>query len=278
MIISLISFVVLMIVLGVVEAIMMNGVTSNRMVFNSQSGAVIKLGALISDIRGKLQNGVYSLAKGGVHYVKNIPASVTNPNSADQQVIRHILQSASKCWYIVLTPLQRTGWDELAQTLGGLAYEGNGGILNLVPPIGMKGSGFNAFVAFWARAYAAGVAEIALTPDAPLAEQQPTPPSGLIVGYAGGTLSVTWTDPVISDVSAVIAVWIRSHQKTYHRQIVSYAALASSPLLITQARGALGGYIPFADVLGDEIIVQLQTVNPSGWASPGGETQEIVLA
>lgn len=237
--------------------------------------AVIKLGALISDIRGKLQNGVYSLAKGGVHYVKNIPASVTNPNSTDQALVRNLLQLASKKWYNTLTPAQRVGWEELAQNLAGLASEGNGGVLNLVPPIGMKGSGLNAYVAFHTRAWAAGLFG-AWVDDAPLGEVQPTAPMSPSLGYAAGNLSVGWIDPIISDASAKIAIWVYSHQRLYHRQIVGYYDLASSPAVITTARAALGGWIPFVDSEEFEMVVQLQTINPSGWASTGSQTVEVV--
>lgn len=237
--------------------------------------AVIKLGALVSDIRGTLQNGVYSLAKGGVHYVKNIPASVTNPNSVDQAFVRNLLQTTAKVWYNALTPAQRAGWEEMAQILAGLSSDGNGGVLNLVPPIGMKGSGFNAFVGFQTRAQAAGLGPVL---DAPLGETQPLPPTNMAVGYvpATGTLTVTWTAPAIADVDAKVALWLTTHQKLYHKQIINYAALIDAQNVSLYAKGANGNQITFLAAAPFDLICQVQTINPSGWASPGGETEELV--
>ena len=237
--------------------------------------AVIKLGAIISDIRGKLQNGIYSLATGGVHYVKNIPASVTNPNSEDQQLVRQTLQFAAKTWYGTLTDAQRTGWEEMAQILAGLSSEGNGGILNLVPPIGMKGSGLNAFVAFYTRSVAAG-----LTPtlDAPIGEQQPLPPTGVSAAYLNPDLTFTFTQPVIHEVGAWVAVWIATHEKIYHKQIIGYHdATFPMPYVLQSARGAKGKYLAFNKVAPCNMIVQMQTINPSGWASEGSQTIEVAI-
>lgn len=235
--------------------------------------AVIKLGALISDIRGKLQNGVYSLAKGGVHYVKNIPASVTNPNSEDQAAVRFLFQKLAKIWYDALTPAQRVGWEEMAQILDGLVSDDNGGILNLVPAIGMKGSGFNAFVGFQTRAQAAGVGPVL---DAPLGETQPLPPTMLDLTYAPSTATVTWTPPIIADPGAMLAVWFKSHQRLYHKQIVGYVAPAAGTFAFGTARAVLGNWLLFTASTPFESIVQLQTINPSGWASPGSETKEVL--
>lgn len=241
--------------------------------------ARIKLGAIISDIRGTLQNGVYSLAKGGVHYVKNIPASVNNPHSEDQALVRSTIQVASKRWYDTLTADQRNGWNELAQVLSGLAKEGNGGVLSLVPPIGMDGSGLNAYVGFFTRSAAAGLIG-SFSDDAPIGETQPTPPAYPSASYDGltGYLTVNWTDPATADAGAKIAVWVASHQKIYHKQIVAYNDLLLLTDDIAAARGAKGKWIPFQKTKPFEMIIQLQTVNPSGWASPGCDSVEVVCA
>ena len=235
--------------------------------------AKIKLGALISDIRGTLQNGVYSLAKGGVHYVKNIPASVTNPNSADQQVIRQTLQFAAGAWYDALSPFERSSWEDLAQILSGMSKDNGGGIRNLVPAVGMDGSGFNAWCAFYTRSIAAG-----LTPTgvAPLAETPPVPPTGFSVDYVSPTMSITFVEPAVMDAGAWVAVWLVSHQKLFHKQIIGYHP-GNFPMVydLTGARGANGQTLSFSTVEPCKVLMQLQTINPSGWASPGGETIEV---
>jgi hypothetical protein len=279
MFISIISFIILMLCLGTIESIMMKDVTSNRIVFTSETGAVIKLGAMISDIRGTLQNGVYSLAKGGIHYVKSIPASVTNPNSEDQNTARRALMTAAKGWYLSLTAAQRAGWEELAQMLSGMTSEGNGGVKNLVPPVGMKGSGINAFCAFGARSTLAGLYG-SFSNDAPLGETPPTPPLNVAATYdnVSGYLTPTWTDPLISDASAVIAIWLVTHQKLFHKQITHYIGLAVGTHDIAAARGALGKWISLNAATPFEVSIQLQTVNPSGWASPGSEVVQVVCS
>lgn len=241
--------------------------------------AKIKLGALVSDIRGTLQNGVYSLAKGGVHYVKNIPACVTNPNSEDQNLARRALLFFAKAWYNTLTDAQRTGWEELAQYLSGLTSEGNGGVLNLVPPVGMKGSGINAFCAFGVRSTMAGL-QGSFSMDAPIGEVQPGPVIDLSGSYDGltGYLTLNWTDPLIADAAAKLAVWVYSHKRIYHKQIVAYNDLLLLTDDIAAARGAHGAWIPFQSTKPFELVVQMQTINPSGWASPGSQTIEVAIA
>lgn len=239
--------------------------------------AIIKLGALVSDIRGSLQNGVYSVAKGGVHYVKNIPASVMNPNSPDQNTARRAIMTAAKGWYNTLTAAQRAGWETLAQQLGVLESENSNGIKDLVPAIGMKGSGINAFCAFGARSTLAGLYS-GFSSDAPLGEVQPTPPLTPVASYDAGILTVTWTAPAISDPAARVALWIRSHQKIYHKQIVSYAELIDLNNNTDTARAALGKYLSYVNAVPFEMSLQLQTVNPSGWASPGTETLQVVCS
>lgn len=276
MILTLLSLLVFIVILAVAESFWIAGNPFTGMKFTNQTGAVVKLGAMFADMRGSLQNAVYSVAKGGVHTVRSIPVSVTNPNSADQSLVRNRFQDSSQRWYNALTAVQRAGWEELAQVLATLSSEGGGGVLNLVAPIGMKGSGINAYVGFRTRAYAAGLGG-SFMDDAPLGEVQPTVPIIGSVTYAAGFINVPWGAPVTADAGAKVALYIKSHQGSlYHRQIVSYELLASLANNTEQGRAALGNYILYTNAVPFEMICQLQTVNPSGWASPGGAAVEIL--
>lgn len=231
--------------------------------------ARIKLGPNIVDIRGKVGEVVYSVWKAGVAYCRKTAAIIANPKSLRQGQVREFVAQYATKWYTTLTAAQRNGWNELAQRLAGLADGSQGGILNMVPKIGGIMSGQNAYIAFNVRAKLSGVAG---GDDAPLGEDQPTAPTGVSAVYLAGTLTVTWTEPAIKETGYKVAVWFRSHEKTYHKQ--SEGAYAISPAAMTQAESAGGVKMLFTVAAPFNSIVQLQTVNPSGWASPGSEAVE----
>jgi hypothetical protein len=242
--------------------------------------ARIKLGAMIADIRGKLQNAVYSLAKGGVHYVKNIPASVLNPNSIDQGAARARLMEAAADWSS-LTPGEQAAWAAVAVRCGALSKENPSGIEHLVPAIGFDGSGFNAYVAFRTRSRLSGVSLADFNTAWRLGvatETQPTAPTITAVAFLAGTVTVDYTDPIASDVAAKIAMWAGSREKVYHPQIKGYDALGVLSWPFSTLKAAKGIVIPFTETTGGILMCQLQTINPSGWASPGSNTMEAVIA
>jgi hypothetical protein len=238
--------------------------------------ARIKLGPNITDIRGTIKEVCYSIWKSGVHYARSLAGVVANPKSADQSLIRELLITASKRWYDTLTTTQRAGWETLAEILSKMSGESGGGIRNLVPPIGGIMSGLNAYVAFYTRSYVAGLSGF-WNDDAPVGATPPNDPQVQNVVWTPPNVVITWTDPTIVEVNSKIAVWLRSHSPTFHRQIAGYAALVIGTLSLDGAKGAGGGGIAFAVTSGEKLILQLQTVQPNGWASPGGQACEFSI-
>jgi hypothetical protein len=235
---------------------------------------------MIADIRGKLQNGVYSVAKGGVHYVKNIPASVYNPCSADQGLARSYLQEATKDW-AGLTSNEKTMWENVAARCAGLAKTNGGGQLALVPAIGFDGSGFNAYCAFRTRARLASHSLVNFNTAWRLGvdtEDQPTDQTLTDLSCAAGTLTLTVTAPVTSDVAALTPYWIRSMDGTYHKQVFFLNDIATLIQNTTSAKSKHGTSLLFSIAVGAVVAVQTQVVNPSGWASPGSNTRIVTLA
>lgn len=237
-------------------------------------------GAMVEDIRGTLNNVVYTVAKGGVHVVKNRPISPNNFNTVDQAAARARLQEAGKDWR-ALIDAEKATWEEVALRCAGLAMGPGGGVTSIVPPIGFKGSGFNAYVAFRTRALLAGVTLVDFNTAWRLGvatEQQPTPPIITSLTCVAGTATADYTDPVTKDAACKIAYWFRTRDKIVHPQIKAYDVLGVLSYPFTQIKCAQGKSVPLTELTGAILIAQFQTVNPSGWASPGSNTLEVAIA
>jgi hypothetical protein len=78
------------------------------------SNALIKLGAFVTDIRGKVGGTIFSRNKGGA-YAKNrvIPS---NPQTSEQQAVRAVFGFISSSWR-TLPAAFRSSWDSLANQL-----------------------------------------------------------------------------------------------------------------------------------------------------------------
>jgi hypothetical protein len=237
--------------------------------------AVAKLGSLVADIRGKLGDNIYSLARGGIHTVRAMPASVTNPNSTSQQAIRNYFKVSSQRWYSVLTEKQRREWGEMAKILNEDHTRLHNGVMSLVPPIWLKGSGLNAYVSFRSRALMAGFATF--SDDAPLGAEQPTPPEITFSEWRTAPpidgVYAEWSLPsVYLNSNSKFGFWIRSRQRIYHRQLVATGDVTLCCGLLAAARSFGGVSVLFSASTPFEFLGQIQTIDQNGWASSGSNT------
>lgn len=241
--------------------------------------ARIKLGPNVTDIRGSIGEVVYSIWKAGVHYIRNKPAIISNPKSADQVAIRTVVAESSARWFSVLLPAQRATWEEMAQRLGSItqSVDGQGGILNMIPPVGGIMSGVNAYVAFRTSYFTAGLPMAVFNDTAPLGQDQPLNVTNLAVVWDSINLDVTWLQPIGVDPSAVVRVWLRSRELVYHRQLAQVEASVSLGASLSGAKGTQGITIPFAGISSQQILLQVDLVNARGYRSFGSETLEIQI-
>lgn len=223
----------------------------------------IKLGPLVTDARGRFGQMIYSIWKTGVQYVRQMPNVIANPQSADQMAIRNNMTVNSKAWYDTLTPVQRTGWEDWAQTKPGQG-EGDGGIYTIIKGNSGIMSGMNAFILANQWLLSAGLSNVQ---DAPLGLTPPSAPTTVAASFALGDVTVTWTEPDIHKVGAKVRVWLASHQRGIHKQLVGNALASAGTLVITNVKGALGASVPIANYPGDYII-QADTVDDDGTKSP----------
>lgn len=79
--------------------------------------AVVKLSGLISDIRGRLGNGMVFGVWRGKHWVREPAASIGNPQSDLQRPIREAITACKDAWKNDLDGEARDGWNALAAEL-----------------------------------------------------------------------------------------------------------------------------------------------------------------
>jgi hypothetical protein len=124
--------------------------------------ASIKLGALVSDIRGSIGGTVYSRNNGGAYAKARIKG--TNPNSTMQQMCRSIMAAMFTAWSAV-TATVRTNWGTYAQNVSMINRLGD--TINL--------SGYNMYARTRAVMIRLGKTMVAAAPTVmTLAEQDPT--------------------------------------------------------------------------------------------------------
>lgn len=238
--------------------------------------ARIKLGALISDIRGAIKEQVFSIWKTGVHYVRSKAGIISNPQSRYQDVIRQAMTVASKEWFDTLTVQQRDNWNEFAS---GLTPKegGGGGILNIIPQNRGIMSGFNAYCMAWAMVERCGLIHPGTFADSPLGATPPEAPVLTAVSHLAGTVTIDWDDPDIVEAGAEIRIWTRSRQNICHRQMRTCVALALGTFDNTSFRGANGATILYVNAPG-HYLFQLDCIQLNGLKSPPSETREVIVA
>lgn len=232
--------------------------------------AKIILSDLLNDIRGSIGAHVYSVWR-GVHYIREKAASISNPNSGVQEMVRLALSVASARWSSTLTPAQRALWNELAQRWGSAAKENSSkGYKDLMPSLGRNMSGYNAFVRAAVLNSRVG---IAVVDDAPMGVDMPKPPLGLSITPDGPPitkLDIAWTDPVDMGAADKIGVWVEV-VGIAHKQIIDAVAKAGETAPVVAVRGANG------DAIGLPIGLyrfQLATNSEFGMRSAGGRIVE----
>ena len=229
--------------------------------------ARIKLGAILSDIRGELQNGVYSIWKTGVHYIRNIAPVISNPHSTDQAYIRFLMSEYSKDWFDTLTEAQRENWNDWAQTKPGQG-NGDGGIYNIIKGNNGIMSGFNAFIMANQWLSSAGCGAVTA---APIGVTPPSAPRNVAASYLDPDVTVTWIAPDTVKAGARVRIWLYHRQQLIHKQLVQSAAYDDLTADITNVKGANGDSVAIADYLGDYLI-QMDCVDPDGTKGPPSNT------
>lgn len=232
--------------------------------------AKIVLSDLLNDIRGSIGAHVYSVWR-GVHYLREKAASISNPNSAAQVLVRNRLAALSQRWTSTLTAAQRAAWNELAQRWGSAAKENaSKGYRDLMPDLGRNMSGYNAFVA-------AGVANArigkAAADNPPLGSDIPKPPTGLTITPDGPPitkLTVTWVDDPDMGADDIVGIWLELVGQA-HKQYNTGVAKAAQTYDLTQVRGANGADIGIPNGL---YRFQLCTYNDYGFRSFGSDIVE----
>lgn len=237
--------------------------------------ARIKLGPIVTDIRGTVKEMCFSVWKTGVHYVRSLAAIISNPESALQGQIRDLMALASKRWYDTLTLVQRANWNEFAAGL--TPQEGDmGGILNIIPQNRGVMSGFNAYSMCYTMVRRCAIVLPGTFDNAPLGQTPPSAVLNLAGSQVDDTVEITFADPTTVIEDSKVRIWMRDHEGVAHRQLLSCKALGASPAAFTQFRGAQGGYILFANAPG-HYLFQADCIQPNGLKGPPSNTIEVVV-
>ncbi len=143
--------------------------------------ALIKLGTLITDIRGSVGGVVFSRNRSGA--IARQRTTPINPKTALQSAIRAILSFVSQLWRTGTTAAQKTDWATYAANVP--AKNKLGEVIRL--------SGFNQFVKSNTVLKAAGIPEIAAAPIVfTLPGEDPTYLT--VVSVAAQALAITFDD------------------------------------------------------------------------------------
>jgi hypothetical protein len=236
--------------------------------------AIIKFSGLVSEIRGKLDNVIVQGWKSGVFVVKKMMTSVNNPNSTRQDVMRSAVSEFAKKWLDTLTPAERADWETYAKTAPGY-YAVPAGVRELVGSNGGVMSGQNAYV--MTNCWLINTGMVAVTTP-PLGKTPPGKPENVAASCAAGTLTVTWTPPASKEADAYARVWIASVSNTFHKQKCKIEDVTVGTVDITTIRGAKGLDVLLAAMIGETVLIQMDTVNPSGGKSGGSNTYEVKIA
>lgn len=232
-----------------------------------------KPSALFSDIRGRLGEMIAQGWKSGILFVKRMPTSVANPNSAAQAQARDVVSVYSKRWLDVLSAAQRIDWETYALQQPG-KYAVTAGVRELVGTNTGVMSGQNAYILTNGWLISAGLAG---TDNAPLIATPPSIPTDVAAAFVLGELKVSWTDSAVKEVGAFCRVHIASVSGIFHKQIAAIVDSATAIVGITEIAGAKGSPIPIADLVGSRVYIQIDVVNPSGTKCGGSQTIELEI-
>lgn len=243
------------------------GVASSQLGFAKYFGTIA-----VSRIQGKVGEVTYKRWKTGVNVVQQVSSGVRNPNSPSQMLQRQVFSVFAKEWFTVLTAPQRTLWNSYALTKPGM-YACGQGVRELVGSNGGIMSGQNAFILTNAWWVSCGLPGLAIPP---IAGSSPTVINDLDVQDVIGVITLTWTSAV-AEVGAISRIWVASVSGLFHKQIVDVPVDATGTTIISQVKGAKGEFLDLADLPGERLYVQMDTVNPSGGKSAGSNTFEFLI-
>lgn len=228
--------------------------------------AKLKLSAIVSEMRGKLNGSVFSKNRGGA-YVRTKVTPV-NPQSIAQGAVRAALTNLSQGWR-GLTEAQRAAWNSAVSNFTGTDIFGD-----IKTP-----SGINLYNKLNLNLNAIGVAPIN------------TPPMAVSVGFfdsliiiadaSSGTVAATYTavgasagQTVVVEATPCVSSG-KSFVKSEFRQIATFAGDAASPQAIGASVVAKFG----AMTVGQKIFVRLKFVdNTTGVSGQYTSASTIVVA
>ncbi len=151
--------------------------------------AKVKLSALVSEMRGKLNGSVFSRNRGGAYLRTKI--TPLNPQTLAQTLVRSAFTAVSQSWKAI-TQAQRDAWDASVNNFIGTDVFGD----QKTP------SGFNLFMKLNKNLSDVGVATLVL-PPVPGAVQAFTSLS-LSANTTLGTFDMTASDPVAANTSVKV--------------------------------------------------------------------------
>lgn len=131
-----------------------------------------------------------------------------------------------------LTVAQQNLWNQFAGTLGSAVdREKSDNVAlakNIIPKRRKLMTGLDAYVGLNLAAHQSGMMTPLDTP--PYGEATPPPPIDVDVTYAGGTATVTWTDPTLvgTPMTKIVRVWAKLLEKGNHVQIVGFLTIPST--------------------------------------------------
>lgn len=182
--------------------------------------------ALVQDARGSLGGSVASTWR-GIPYLRMKAQIITNTPSVRRAAVRGYFNNSAVGWRF-LTPEQKAGWGEFAQSLRMPNNKdedvGTGGI---IPSLGRIMSGINAYIGINQTILASGGARITA---APLEQMKPPAIATNLVQYgvySGAKIDFTvWLSETYAEQKPCQAqIWIKATWKYAH----SYIAIVPAP-------------------------------------------------
>lgn len=236
--------------------------------FGSESGmAKIKFSSLVSDIRGRVGEVVYSVWKTGVNYVRSTAKSIQNPQSPEQAHVRARLTECAKYWYDTLTQPQRDTWNTYASTLPKYTT-GPGDIIKKSAGIM---SGYNAFLRNNLNAYTSSILALgAFIADAPIGITPPDPLASFAVVWdgVGNHFDISFTGGTVPGTN--VRVWVRSLDVPVHAQVGDTPTVIAGVTTIADVYTKLGRTIP-VDSMPGVYEFQADVVDSNGQDSPASQ-------
>jgi len=226
----------------------------------------------IGVISGKLGGVVFRKGKNGTQIMQTKPTSVTQPHSTRQAVQRAHFALITKAWN-GLTVVEQTVWSTAAANGYGKRLDSSSGAMALIKPNTGRGGGKGLFM--YCNIHVLENGGTLLT--APVAGAQiPADPGRYTAAFATGTLTITVTTPPTTPL--IVTAWIKGTGKTPHK-VRLMGTWTAGVLAVTSFQGAKGVPVNFSSIVGSQLYIQLETIDPgSGLASNASNTTVVTVA